>query len=60
MEVKRHARQFLGQQQAPDVESITGLSPAIAIDQKTTSKNCMPQADENDNTKIRKTVSLRE
>ncbi|MFG1500421.1 excinuclease ABC subunit UvrA [Halobacteriovorax sp. XZX-3] len=34
-----YARQFLGQQQAPDVESITGLSPAIAIDQKTTSKN---------------------
>ncbi len=34
-----YARQFLGQQQAPEVESITGLSPAIAIDQKTTSKN---------------------
>lgn len=34
-----YARQFLGQQQAPDVESITGLSPAIAIDQKTTTKN---------------------
>ena len=34
-----YARQFLGQQQAPDVESISGLSPAIAIDQKTTSKN---------------------
>ncbi|OIQ18413.1 MAG: excinuclease ABC subunit A [Bacteriovorax sp. MedPE-SWde] len=34
-----YARQFLGQQQAPDVESITGLSPAIAIDQKTTNKN---------------------
>jgi excinuclease ABC subunit A len=34
-----YARQFLGQQQAPEVESITGLSPAIAIDQKTTNKN---------------------
>lgn len=34
-----YARQFLGQMEAPDVESITGLSPAIAIDQKSTSKN---------------------
>lgn len=34
-----YARQFLGQYQAPDVESITGLSPAIAIDQKTSSRN---------------------
>jgi len=34
-----YARQFLGQMEPPDVESITGLSPAIAIDQKTTSKN---------------------
>ncbi len=34
-----YARQFLGQFQPPDVESISGLSPAIAIDQKTTSKN---------------------
>ncbi len=34
-----YARQFLGQHQAPDVESITGLSPAIAIDQKTINKN---------------------
>ena len=34
-----YARQFLGQYRAPDVESITGLSPAIAIDQKSTSKN---------------------
>ena len=34
-----YARQFLGQFQPPDVESITGLSPAIAIDQKTTSRN---------------------
>ncbi len=34
-----YARQFLGQYQPPDVESIEGLSPAIAIDQKTTSKN---------------------
>jgi excinuclease ABC subunit A len=34
-----YARQFLGQQQPPDVESISGLSPAIAIDQKTSSRN---------------------
>lgn len=30
-----YARQFLGQMEKPDVESIEGLSPAIAIDQKT-------------------------
>lgn len=34
-----YARQFLGQMSKPDVESIEGLSPAISIDQKTTSKN---------------------
>lgn len=34
-----YARQFIGQFQPPDVESITGLSPAIAIDQKSTTKN---------------------
>jgi excinuclease ABC subunit A len=34
-----YARQFLQLQNKPDVESITGLSPAIAIDQKTTSRN---------------------
>ena len=34
-----YARQFLEMQEKPDVESITGLSPAIAIDQKTTSRN---------------------
>ncbi len=34
-----YARQFLGQMEKPNVESIEGLSPAIAIDQKTTSKN---------------------
>jgi excinuclease ABC subunit A len=34
-----YARQFIGQVEAPDVESITGLSPAIAIDQKSTTKN---------------------
>lgn len=34
-----YARQFLEMQGKPDVESITGLSPAIAIDQKTTSRN---------------------
>ncbi len=34
-----YARQFLGQMEKPDVESIDGLSPAISIDQKTTSRN---------------------
>ncbi|MDR0936008.1 MAG: excinuclease ABC subunit UvrA [Oscillospiraceae bacterium] len=34
-----YARQFLGQMEKPDVDSIEGLSPAIAIDQKTTSHN---------------------
>lgn len=34
-----YARQFLGQMNKPDVDSIEGLSPAISIDQKTTSKN---------------------
>ena len=34
-----YARQFLGQMEKPDVESIEGLSPAISIDQKTTSNN---------------------
>ncbi|MBR5156921.1 MAG: excinuclease ABC subunit UvrA [Clostridia bacterium] len=34
-----YARQFLGQMEKPDVEMIDGLSPAISIDQKTTSKN---------------------
>ena len=34
-----YARQFLGQMQKPDVDYIEGLSPAIAIDQKTTSAN---------------------
>ncbi|MBR3152132.1 MAG: excinuclease ABC subunit UvrA [Clostridia bacterium] len=34
-----YARQFLGMMEKPDVENITGLSPAISIDQKTTSKN---------------------
>ena len=34
-----YARQFLGQMEKPNVDSIEGLSPAIAIDQKTTSKN---------------------
>ena len=33
-----YARQFLGLMEKPDVESIDGLSPAISIDQKTTSK----------------------
>ena len=34
-----YARQFLGQMEKPDVDYIEGLSPAISIDQKTTSKN---------------------
>lgn len=34
-----YARQFLGQMDKPDVDSIDGLSPSIAIDQKTTSRN---------------------
>ena len=34
-----YARQFLGQMEKPDVEHIEGLSPAISIDQKTTSRN---------------------
>ena len=34
-----YARQFLGNMDKPDVDSIDGLSPAISIDQKTTSKN---------------------
>ena len=34
-----YARQFLGQMEKPNVEYIEGLSPAISIDQKTTSKN---------------------
>ncbi len=34
-----YARQFLGQKEKPDLDSITGLSPAVSIDQKTTSRN---------------------
>ena len=34
-----YARMFLGQMDKPDIDSIEGLSPAISIDQKTTSKN---------------------
>lgn len=34
-----YARQFLGQMDKPDLDSIDGLSPAVSIDQKTTSKN---------------------
>ncbi len=34
-----YARQFLGQMEKPDLDSIEGISPAISIDQKTTSKN---------------------
>ena len=34
-----YARQFLGNMEKPDVDSIEGLSPAISIDQKTTNRN---------------------
>ncbi|MGN0555293.1 MAG: excinuclease ABC subunit UvrA, partial [Candidatus Fimenecus sp.] len=34
-----YARMFLGQMEKPNVDSIDGLSPAVSIDQKTTSKN---------------------
>src|SRR5207249_1787224 len=34
-----YARQYLGQMEKPDVDTIEGLSPAISIDQKTTSRN---------------------
>ena len=34
-----YARQFLGQMEKPDVESIEGLPPAISIDQKSTNRN---------------------
>ena len=34
-----YARQFIGQMDKPDVDSIEGLSPAISIDQRTTSRN---------------------
>src|SRR5660397_223577 len=37
-----YARQFLGRMDKPDVDSIEGLSPAISIDQKTTSRNPGP------------------
>ena len=37
-----YARQFLGLMDKPDVDSIEGLSPAISIEQKTTSKNPAP------------------
>ena len=38
-----YARMFLGNSEKPDVDQIDGLSPAIAIDQKTTSHNPAPQ-----------------
>ena len=37
--LSRYARMFLGRMDKPDVDEITGLSPAISIDQKTTSHN---------------------
>ena len=36
-----YIRQFVGNYERPDVEKIEGLSPVIAIEQKTTSKNCI-------------------
>ncbi len=44
-----YARQFLGQMDKPDVDTIEGLSPAISIDQKTTSKS---RSTENSNRNI--------
>ena len=38
-----YARQFLGQMEKPDVDQIDGLSPAISIDQKTTSRDGNPR-----------------
>lgn len=38
-----YARQFLGQVDKPDVDFIEGLSPAVSIDQKSTSKNPVPR-----------------
>ena len=38
-----YARMFLGQMDKPDIDSVEGLSPAISIDQKTTSKILVPQ-----------------
>ena len=37
-----YARQFIGNMKRPDVDKITGLSPVVAIEQKTTSKNAPP------------------
>ena len=39
-----YARQFLGQMEKPNVESIEGLSPAISIDQKSTNRNQIGRA----------------
>ena len=39
-----YARQFLGQMEKPDVESIEGLPPAISIDQKSTNRNQIGRA----------------
>lgn len=40
-----YARQFLGNMEKPDVDSIDGLSPAISIDQKTTSKTLVRRSE---------------
>ena len=41
-----YARMFLGMMEKPDVDSIDGLSPAISIDQKNTSKNPVPLSEQ--------------
>lgn len=39
-----YARQFLGRVDKPDIDFIEGLSPAVSIDQKSTSRNPVPQS----------------
>ena len=41
LDVYKRQRMFLGQMSKPDLDSIDGLSPAVSIDQKTTSKRCV-------------------
>ena len=53
-----YARQFLGQMEKPDVESIEGLSPAISIDQKSTNHN--PRSTVGTVTEIISDCSMRE
>ena len=51
-----YARQFLGLMEKPDVESIDGLSPAISIDQKTTSKPPFDRRNGNRNIRLSPSV----